>query len=312
MKNKYLYLFSLFLLLFINTLSAQQLPTFLNYTNNWSLLNPAAVSPDFLLNDYHRLTLQATYRQQWLGIEDAPKTQTIAATWMPENNPILIGGQLLNDNTGAIGLTGVYGQFAYRLRFNKDHYLSLGINAGLVQYRVKVTEIRFLESNDILASQNGVQLYPDFGLGLFYQYDDWLYAGFSIPQTFGLTNTFRADNRNYQLTRTRHYYALIGSNIYLNRDKTSYFALSSWAKYLPNAPFTLDANAKYYYQDTFWLGIGAGTTDLAHLEVGVIVGSGIGDINGRLNIGFGYDYALSTKAQLLGNTVEMTVRYSFE
>lgn len=310
MTNKYLIVF-LFSLWNIANLSAQQLPTFLNYTNNWSLLNPAAVSPDFIKDDYYRMSIQATCRQQWMGIEDAPKTQTLAATWMPERHPLILGAQLLNDNTGAIGLTGAYGQFAYRLNFNRKQYLSLGINAGLVQYRVKITEIRFLESNDILASQNSAQVYPDFGLGLFYQYDDWLYAGVSIPQTFGLTNTFRADNRNYQLTRARHYYAVVGSNIYLNKDKTSYFALSSWAKYLPNAPFTIDMNAKYYFQDIFWLGVGAGTTNLAHLEVGVIVGNGIGNLDSRLEVGFGYDYALSSQTQLLGNTVELTVRYSY-
>ncbi len=299
-------------LIFGTPLQAQQLPTFINYSNNWSLLNPAAVSPDFLLNDFYRLTLQATYRQQWVGIEDAPQTQSFAGTWMPDNHPILVGGQLLNDKTGAIGLTGAYGQFAYRLQFNRKHFISAGINAGLVQYRVKVSEIRLLEKNDILAAQDGNKIIPDFGIGLFYQFDDWFYAGLSVPQTFGITNVFASDNRRYQLTRARHYYALAGANIYLNKDKTSYFAFSSWAKYLPNAPFTLDVNAKYYFQDIFWLGIGSGTADLAHLEVGFIIGNGIGYLDGRLSLGFGYDFALSTQAQLLGNTMELTVRYSFE
>ncbi len=305
-------LFGIALCVTIN-LSAQQLPTFINYTNNWSLLNPAAVSPDFLIDDYYRLSVQATYRQQWIGVEDAPQTQSLAATWMPENNPILLGGQLLNDNTGAIGLTGAYGQFAYRLQVNRRHFLSLGINAGLVQYRVKVSEINLLEKNDILAGQDGNRLFPDFGLGFFYQYDDWFYAGVSVPQTFGITNTFAAtDNRKYQLTRARHYYAMAGANIYLNKEKTSYFALSSWAKYLPNAPFTIDINAKYYFQDIFWLGVGGGSANLAHLEVGFIIGNGIGYLDNRLMLGFGYDFALNSTAQLLGNTMEITMRYSID
>lgn len=307
------FLFLAFISLYHTTnLSAQQLPTFINYTNNWSLLNPAAVSPDFLVDDYCRLTLQATYRQQWIGLEDAPQTQSLAGTWMPESHSILVGGQLINDQTGAIGLTGVYGQFGYRLKLNRKQFLSLGINAGLVQYRVKATEIKLLEQNDILTQQDGNRIFPDFGLGLFYQFDDWLYAGVSVPQTFGITNTFGTGKQKYQLTRARHYYAMAGANFYLNSDKTSYFALSSWAKYLPNAPFTLDLNARYFFQDIFWLGLGGGTTDLAHLEVGFIVGNGIGYLDGRLTLGFGYDFALSTQSSLLGNTMELTVRYSFE
>ena len=247
-----------------------------------------------------------------MGLEDAPQTQTIAATYMAESQPILLGGQLLNDKTGAIGLTGVYGQFAYRLQMNRKHFLSLGINAGLVQYRVKVSEIRLLETNDILSNQDGMRLFPDFGIGLFYQFDDKFYGGVSVPQTFGLTNTFGTDNQRYQLTRARHFYALAGANFYVNEEKTSYFALSSWAKYLTNAPFTLDVNAKYFFQDVFWLGIGAGSTNLAHLEFGLIIGNGIGYLDGRLTIGFGYDFALNTQAQLLGNTMELSLRYSFE
>jgi len=295
----------------ITPLVAQQLPTFINYSNNWSLLNPAAVSPDFLVDDYYRMSLQATYRQQWIGLEDAPQTQSLAGTWMPESHPIVVGGQLINDKTGAIGLSGAYGQFAYRLNLRRKHFISLGLNAGLVQYRVRATEIRLLEKNDILTQQDGNRIIPDFGVGLFYQYDDRLYAGVSIPQTFGITNTFGVGNQKYQLTRARHFYAMAGANFYLNNDKTSYFALSSWAKYLPNAPFTVDINAKYYFQDIFWLGLGGGTTDLAHLEVGFIVGNGIGYLDGRLTIGFGYDFALSTKSQLLGNTMELMTRYSF-
>ncbi len=303
------HLLSFFLL--INTfLSAQPLPTFTNYNNNWSLLNPAAIAPDFLNDDYFRLSAQASYRQQWLGIEDAPKTQTLAFSWMPEDHPIIIGGQLLNDRTGAIGLTGVYGQFAYRVKLDRKHYLSLGLNAGLVQYRIKVTDIRFLDNNDILASKDGVRFYPDLGIGLFYQFDDWLYGGLSIPQTFGLTQTYEAENRKYQLIRSRHYYALVGTNWYLNREKTSFLSFSSWAKYLPNVPFTMDVNAKYYFQEVFWLGLGAGTAKIAHLEVGVIIGNGLGYLDGRLHIGFGYDYALQAQAQLLGNTIELTIRYS--
>ena len=299
-------------LIFTTSLFGQQLPTFINYTNNWSLLNPAAISPDFLADDYYRFSLQATYRQQWSGLEDAPQTQSISGTWVPENHPLIIGGQLINDKTGAIGLTGAYGQFGYRLQVGRNHFLSFGLNAGLVQYRVKVSEIKLLEENDILTAQDGIKLIPDFGLGFFYQYKDWFYAGISIPQAFGITNTFASDNRKYQLTRARHYYALSGVNFYLNKDKTSYFALTAWAKYLTNAPFTLDINAKYYFQDIFWLGLGSGTTDLAHLEVGFIIGNGIGYLDGRLSLGFGYDFALSTNTQLLGNTMELTVRYSFE
>jgi type IX secretion system PorP/SprF family membrane protein len=293
-----------------NQAIAQQLPTFINYNNNWSLLNPAAVAPDFLIDDYYRLSIQATYRQQWFGVEDAPKTQSLAFTWMQEEQPLLLGGQLLNDKTGAIGLTGAYGQFAYRFALDRHHHLSLGINAGLVQYRVKLSQIQLIESDDLVSTQDGQKLYPDFGMGFFYQYKDAVYAGISIPQTFGLTQNFETANQKYQLTRSRHYYALLGTNLYLDKSKTNYFALSTWAKYLPNIPFTIDFNAKYYFQDLFWLGIGGGTSKYARLETGLIIGNGIGYLDGRLSIGFAYDYALSTATQALGNTMELIMRYS--
>lgn len=306
----------LFLLFFILAssifLQAQQLPTFTNYNHNWPLLNPATVSTEYFRNDFIELSVQTTLRQQWAGLEDAPKTQTLAVNWIPENANYHTGLQVINDKTGAIGFTGAYAQFAYRIALNRASKISIGLNAGLVQYRAKVTQVRLQQSNDLVASSNGTRIYPDFGIGLFYQFKDQWYAGISIPQTFGLNTLFQADNREYGLERVRHYYALAGANWYFDANKTTFFSLSAWAKKVAAIPLTLDALLTYQFQDVFWLGLGGGSSKYTHLEVGVIIGNGLGYWNGLLHVGFGFDYALDAKAQLLGRTMELSMRYSWE
>ncbi len=310
MKTKGIYIFFFSILFLATPLLSQQLPTFLNYSNNWQLLNPAATNPDFLRDDYYTTALAANYRKQWSGIEAAPTTQSLLYSWMPESLQFHTGLQLLNDKTGVLGLSGVYGQFAYRIPFNRKHFLSIGLNAGLVQYRTKTSQVRLLDANDILGADAN-KIYPDFGLGIYYQYDDWFYAGVSVPQVFGLQTAFGAGQQTYELTRLRHYYAQTRINWYQNRSKSSYFSLSAWGKYLPNVPLTFDANIRYYFQDIFWLGLGGSTAEIAHLEVGCIIGEGLGYLDGLMHVGFGYDYSLSAASNLLGNTLELSVRYSW-
>lgn len=292
------------------SLKAQQLPTFFHYSNNWSVLNPAALSPDLILDDGYRMSVQSTVRRQWADVEDAPRTQTLATTFLPETQSIILGGHLMNDQTGAIGWTGLYGRFAYRLRLTRHQTLSVGVHLGLAQYRVRAAEIRLLEPDDILGNTNQNQLLPDAGLGVFYQFRNRLYGGISFPQVFNWTTRYRNDRGDqYQLTRLRHAYAMGGANLFLNNDNR--LSITAWVKRAPGVPWTADVNLRYFYQDVFWLGMGGGTTDVAHLEAGLLIGNGLGYLNGRLALSFGYDFTLSSRQQLLGSTLEIGLRYTF-
>lgn len=316
---------SLFLFLLITALafplSAQQLPLFSAYRDQRQLLNPADMSNNYLLNEMN-FSLGASYRNQWMGVDDSPQTQALSFEYISPNNNIISGGHLINDQTGKIGQVGVYGRFAYRLELSRrfDQVLVFGLGAGLVQYRARLAEIAFAEPEDF-TSLNDKVLFPDFSLGAFYHYKDQLYAGVSVPQVFALNTVFRdsTDQRDFAVQRTPHLYGVVGGFIDVAwfGSSTSFIEPSLWLRYVPNSPISADVNVRYQISDFYWLGVGGGVgwgTQLSsnlHFETGLQLGEAVNIYNGQWKISFAYDVPLSEYRSVFGNSFEVMLSYAW-
>lgn len=307
------------LLLCAQFLPAQQLSLFTQYRENLGILNPAAVSADYLAYESN-ISFGASYRAQWTSFAANPTTQTIHGVYL---NPsryafnMFAGGYLINDQTGPTGLTGLYGRFGGIL--TGDPYyggVSLGLSVGIVQFRLRVTDLRFRDPDDVVAEGGDqMQLYPDVGAGV-YAYrrieggifeDDVVYAGLSVPQVMGLDLTFRNDQGEFYADRVQHFYGVLG--FYKFFDEYSFLEPSVWVKYAPNAPVNVDFNLRYQTAYNFWLGTGASTAGNFHLEGGVLFGEpGYGNL---LRLGYGFDYAFTNFGPFTGGTHEVNITYTF-
>ncbi len=309
-----------FVLIFVAELiSAQQLPLFTQYRENAGIINPAAVSNNYLLHE-HNISFGASYRKQWVGLDAAPETQTLRGEYMYAESggfAWIAGGHIINDQTGPTGFTGAYGRIAGII--TDDPYyggLSFGLSFGAVQYRVNTTKIRLRELNDVLTADDQSKVFPDVGLGVYYYRQmesgfldgDHVYAGFSVPQVFGLDLEFEDEDGKFNTQRIQHYYGLLGLYHYFQND--SYIEPSVWVKYAPNTPLNVDFNLRYQMESNFWLGTGLSTAGNLHLEMGYITGEDIG-WDGNLNIGYGFDYSFSSFGPSAGSTHEINVTYSF-
>jgi type IX secretion system PorP/SprF family membrane protein len=295
--------------------SAQQLSTYTLYRDNWNILNPAIVSNNYLIYDYN-MTATASYRHQWAGLKDAPRNQAVHFEYVPDSYNVVFGGHLLNDKTGYLGMTGAYGNFAYRMDFQRtvEQSLIIGLTAGLVQYRARLSQIQLSENDDVAASVDDQQLFPDFGVGAFYRYSDLFYAGISVPQTLGLNTTFRGDNGEFAIHRTQHFYGIVGSYISLDvvGDGASYLEPTVWVKYVPHTPLSLDVNLRYQFSNVLWLGVGGNLAKTLHAEAGVMLGENVELFyNGQLKIGIGYDHGFNPYSQFFGSSFELNLSYSW-
>lgn len=313
--NKLTILFVFFL--FVQELSAQQLPLFAQYRENYIAINPAMVSGDYLLYE-HTLSFGASYRSQWREFEGSPETQFVRGEYLYDNGSfgLLTGGYIMNDQTGPTGFTGIYGRLG--AIFTEDPYyggFAVGLSLGGVQYRVDVTELRLRDENDIVATDDKTQFYPDVGLGLYYYKrmsggffdDDYFYAGLSLPQAFGLNLEFQDDGGNFSLQRMRHFYAQAG--LFHLMEEDSFLELAAWAKYVQGAPVNVDVNLRYQTNANIWIGVGGSTAGTAHVELGVLVGENVG-FNNNLRIGYGFDYTFSSFGPSVGTTHEVNISYS--
>ena len=220
-----------------------------------------------------------------------------------------MGASLLNDQTGSIGFSGIYGRTAYSMFVNRDLRISMGISGGVVQYRVKGSELDFYEPGD-KASQNVTKFYPDFGLGAVMYYDNKYFAGISVPQSFGLNLNFRDDANDFQIKRVQHYYATAGAFLEMFND--SWLLPTVWVKYVQNTPLHIDANLKYEYNQTFWVGAGGSTAGTMHIETGLLFSQGSYNSLWQMRVGYGYNYFFNSYGPEFGAAHELKVSFSVD
>lgn len=241
MKNLIPY-FGLLMLPFAG-IKAQQLPIFSVYRDQWSVLNPAVLSNNYIIND-KTSTIGITSHVQWWNLPSSPRTQLIHWEQVSEPKNIIYGAQLVNDQAGKLGQTGLYGRFAYRIDLGRrvEEAVTIGIHAGAVQYRAKLSEIEFPDPSTAPGTDEQL-IYPDFGFGIFYYYSDRYYAGFSVPQLFGLTTNFDASGAPVSVKRVQHFNLVLGGywdTPWLGNE-TSFAEPSLWIKYAPGGFINADA-----------------------------------------------------------------------
>ncbi len=309
---------TLLLLSGLQTIQAQQLSLFTQYREQNTVINPAAMSSDFLAFG-HNGSIGASYRVQWADYANAPRTQLLRGEYMTTeyNTNLLFGGHLINDQTGPTGFTGLYGRLAGVISDDPEYRgISVGISAGAVQYSILTDELRLKDEGDISAAGSQAQIYPDVGVGVYaYTYMNglgrdggYLYGGVAMPQAVGLDLTFQDDTGDFSLKRVQHIYGQIGLISFFN--DANFIEPSIWVKYVPNAPINVDVNVRYQFAQNLWIGTGLSTAKNAHVEAGLLLGDSE-SYSRNLKIGYGFDYSFSSFGPSAGATHEVNIAFSF-
>jgi len=314
--NRFTLLFCL--LLAATGLTAQQLSLFTQYRENTTLINPAAVESDFLAYGQN-ISFGASYRAQWVGLDNAPTTQTVRGTYLATGMSgvaLQAGGHIINDQTGPTGFTGFYGRIAGIVTDDPEYGgFSVGLSAGFVQYRIRASDLDLRDGGDVIGSVDQSQMNPDVGVGVFFYkaiggrfVDNYIYGGVSVPQVLGLDLTFKDEQNDFTTQRVRHFYGLLG--FYKFFDNGSFLEPSVWVKYVENAPTNVDVNLRYQLPVALWIGAGGSTAGTVHLETGFVLGENVGFDN-FVRLGYGYDYSFSSFGPSAGSTHELNVAFSF-
>lgn len=299
---------------------AQQMPLFTQYREMQGVINPAAINYGFF-TDQHKGSVGVSFRRQWVDMPGPPTTQILRGEYFAADRTgvtILAGGYLMNDQTGPTGFTGLYGRIAGVITSDAEFSgLSIGLAAGGVQYRVKTSEIKLRDLDDIRANQDRTQFYPDLSIGAFWYQrldgvadEDYIYAGASIPQIMALDLSVPTgvSSQEVHLQRVRHYYAQAGWYHFFGEG--SFVEPSVWVRYVPNVPLSVDMNVRYQAANNFWIGLGGSIQGMIHAEAGVILGKNVG-YDSNIKFGYGFDYSTRTYGPLVGATHEVNLSFAF-
>ena len=119
----------LIILIFLPTiLYSQQLPQFTQYMFNTIAINPAYAGVKGKMN------ISFLNRNQWVGVNGAPVTQTLAVHSGIPGSKVGVGLSLIHDKLGYENNTFIYADFSYTIDFARDYKLSFGIKAGMNKY----------------------------------------------------------------------------------------------------------------------------------------------------------------------------------
>ncbi|MDW3192737.1 MAG: type IX secretion system membrane protein PorP/SprF [Cytophagales bacterium] len=283
----------------LGTLSAQHQAMFTQYMFNATAINPATVG------SHETLSLTMLAREQWVGIEGAPSTQTLALHAPMNQDKIAAGILIMRDRIGVSSQTAAFVSGAYRILFAKST-LSMGIQLGFSQYNADLTLLN-PNNPDIDASirtDNRSSFLPNVGTG-FYWYSDRFYVGISAPLLLNnfIDNDFgdiQVENNRPDLER--HYFGMAG--YVFDISPSLKFRPSMLMKMVEGAPIEFDFNANFLFDDVLWLGVSYRSFDSV---------SGLAEvqISDAFRVGYAYDFTVSDLGQFTSGSHELMINYRF-
>lgn len=249
-------------------INAQQDFTFTHYVDKQLTFNPA-----FAGSQEDAVSLTALHRSQWVGFEGAPMTQSFTAHAPIPGKNIGLGLSLMNDKIGPMNDFGLGVDFAYKVRFQNQDFLSMGLKADFNFIKVGLTDLDLIEGADnVFAEDIRSGFLPNFGFGLFYQSKKY-FVGLSIPRILnnGLDVTNPIGTNVKVAGNQGHYYLVGGYEFNLTRDGVFKMQPTTMVKVTAGAPIQMDLTANFTYQDKLHWGLSWRSGDAASALLGVCI-----------------------------------------
>lgn len=279
---KKLYLAVALLTMFTFELQAQQDPHYTQYMYNMNVMNPAYAGSK------EGISGALLYRQQWVGLEGAPKTATFSIH-SPVGKNVGLGLSAISDKIGPVDETNVYGDFSYTLRFSGDQRLAFGLKTGATFHKVgllsDIGNGHITQPGDPAFSENTNNINLNIGAGIFY-YSQKYYVALSVPNMLKSKHLdITQSGQDYTFGSETEHYFLTGGYVFQLSENTK-FKPSAMLKSAFNAPTSLDVSTNFLFFEKFE----AGATYRLDDSFGAMVNFAI---TPGLRVGYAYDHIVS-------------------
>ncbi|MCC6412351.1 MAG: type IX secretion system membrane protein PorP/SprF [Saprospiraceae bacterium] len=301
----YLYRIVFFLLLGSVSLQAQQEPMYTQFMFGKMLYNPGYAG------SFESPTLLAVYRNQWIGLEGAPKTIALSYNQPLLNNRVGVGGNLVRNSVGINKTITIDIAYAYRIALRRG-YLGIGLQASMRHMFQDWTDSRLVTTQPIgidgaVPGEAKSKLLPNFGFGIFYTGPKW-FAGLAAPRLVSNNIDF-AEQGGVLSREVQHFNAMAGVSFDLGEEME--ITPQLLMKYAIGAPFDVDVNVMGSYQRKFYLGATyrtGGDSGGAGESIDALFG-----IQATKNLFFALSYDIGlTKLRTYNNgSIEATARWWF-
>ena len=256
-------------------------------------------------------SINATYRDQWVGIDGAPKT--IAASidapigsYMNPFRKVALGLSFSRETIGVETNTDIMTYYAYRIPVGSS-VLSFGLSAGAKLYSAAYSQLNLYNPQSVDPNlQHDIKsaFLPNFGAGVFWSSEKF-YAGFSVPNL--LENYY--DNlkiNNIQSREIRAYY--LSGGYVIQAGESFKLVPQVMLRYAGNATYHLPMNTDFNLSGIIYNRLMIGATYRTDNSVEGILHL---QVNKYISVGYAYDYTLSQLKGLNSGTHEVVLGFDF-
>jgi type IX secretion system PorP/SprF family membrane protein len=293
-KMKSISKISLFATLFaINILVAQQDPNFTLYNFNMNIINPAYAGS----NDTGEINL--SHRSQWIGIDNAPSTQTLSYS-TPLKNNLGLGISIINDKVFVLSETDVAVDVSYKLKISETHNLFFGAKFGGGFVNIDLNNAG-APGNDPLYAGNQSFFNSHIGAGLYLKNKNY-YVTVSTPNFLKGKRYEKQGNTPIAAVNNLHMY--YGAGYHFKVSETVKITPSFMYRGTEGAPSSADINTTVDYNN-----IKAGMNYRLNEAYSIFT---LFNMTKKIRFGAAYDFTTSEINEINNNgSIEMLIRYKF-
>ncbi|MBT8281359.1 MAG: type IX secretion system membrane protein PorP/SprF [Muriicola sp.] len=215
--------------------------------------NPFVMSPTYAgIGDHIKVRINGL--TQWVGIEDAPDTQSLAADARIGNKSGL-GMLLYNDSNGETKQRGARLSFAHHLTLDRydDEFVSFGISYNFNQFRI---DIENFDGPDPNVTDDRATTNHNFDVGVLYRKDKFY---FSLNASNLLDKDLSSFNPVFEPNRLRNYYVYSGYRYTKNKNSRLEIEPSVFFQWFESDGRSVtDLNVKfrwYDFEDYYYAGV---------------------------------------------------------
>jgi type IX secretion system PorP/SprF family membrane protein len=271
--------------------SGQQGPQFTQYMFNNLVINPAYAGAD----EHPSVTIVA--RNQWTGVDRAPSTQSLGAHALVAKR-VGLGLTVVNDNIGIHKNTTATVNYAYHLRAGRKAFVSMGLQAGVVNFRSDYLSLAG-NSNDPLLTRYVKDTKFNIGAGIYFR-SPKLDIGASFPRLLSrriqVNDTVVVKFRNADVLGYVRYRIPVSTAFTIEP--------SLLLKYFPSLPVSFDTNCMIIYKEV----ISAGVSYRNNESIDMILKL---QLTPKLEAGYAYDYPVGDGTILSSASHELMLHYVF-
>lgn len=225
--------------------NAQQEAQFTQYMYNTASINPAYAG------SRGSLSAILMHRTQWVGLEGAPVSNTLAIhTPLGISQKVGLGVSVLNDRLGPSENNVISVDLSYSVSMSESYKLAFGIKGTADMFNVDFNKVKLFNPNDNLGRETIDNRFSvNVGAGA-YLYSDKTYVGLSVP--YMLENRYYDNDVQYVASERMHFHLMAGHVFDIGGETK--FKPSILTKVVKGSPLQVDLSANFLFFDKLTLG----------------------------------------------------------